>query len=102
MARRDYRRWRDWRINDTSGQSIRLDDERGRKGQGKQRGARNGWWWTLAARETHCGSCGELLLRNEKIAYHHQTRMIFCPDCARAERVAELCKPSRKVLKIGS
>ena len=103
MAKNASYRWRDWRINTTSGQSIRADDKRGLGDrESEERGARNGWWWTLSARETDCKNCGKHLLADEKIAYHHQTRKIFCPDCAQAERVSEMCKPSRKLLTIGS
>ncbi|MEX2107466.1 MAG: hypothetical protein WD827_01110 [Solirubrobacterales bacterium] len=61
-----------------------------------------GWWWTLSKHETNCMSCGVHLLAQEKIAYHHKKGKIFCPDCAQAKQVSEMCEPSRKLLKIGS
>ncbi|HWB69052.1 MAG TPA: hypothetical protein VG518_03670 [Solirubrobacterales bacterium] len=105
MAKSDRHRWWDWRISDTSGQSIRADDNRGQERQkipkGKRR-AGNGWWWTLSAREAECKGCGKHLMAQEKIAYNHQSRKIFCPDCAQAECISEMCKPSRKLLRVGS
>lgn len=102
MAKRDNRRWRDWRVSDASGQSIRTDDSRPQpapRASGKRK-ARNGWWWTLSGREVDCHSCGKHLLAREKIAYNHQTRKIFCPSCAIEESVSEMCKPSRKLLAV--
>jgi ribosomal protein S27E len=101
VAKRDHQRWRDWRIDEASGRSIRADDKRGRPGKPKKQRARNGWWWTLAAREAECKGCGKQLL-NQKVAYHHQTREILCPDCAQAQCVSEMCQPSRRLLKVGS
>jgi ribosomal protein S27E len=103
MARTESRRWRDWRVSDASGKSIRTDDNRSSGARtSKKRRARNGWWWTLSGREVDCHGCGKHLLAREKIAYNHQTRKIFCPDCARAECVSEMCKPSRKLLAVSS
>jgi hypothetical protein len=101
VAKRADRRWRDWRIDETSGRSIRPDDKRGRPERRKKREARSGWWWTLAVREAECGTCGKQLVR-QKIAYHHQTKQILCPECAQAECISELCQPSRKLLEVGS
>jgi hypothetical protein len=100
MAKSDCNRWRDWRVNRASGQSIRADDlptpKRGRRGAGK------GWWWTLAARQARCAVCRTHIGLDQKIAYHHQTQVVLCPACADAERVAEKCELSRRVLKVGS
>jgi len=101
VAKSELRRWQDWRINETSGRSIRADDKRGRRGKGRKSGSSSGWWWTLAAREAECKKCGRQLLQ-EKIAYRHQAREILCPECARDECVAEMCQPSRKLLRVDS
>jgi predicted RNA-binding Zn-ribbon protein involved in translation (DUF1610 family) len=98
MAKNATYRWRDWRVNEKSGQSIRLDDKRGLDKRKKRIG--NGWWWTLAGRMGHCNSCGKRLMPRDKIAYNQGNRKIYCPNCARTECVADICKPSRKLQKM--
>jgi hypothetical protein len=101
VAKSDRQRWRDWRINETSGRSIRADDRRGRLDKGKKSGPGSGWWWTLAAREAECKRCGKQLL-HQKMAYSYRTKETLCPDCAQEACVSELCQPSQRLLKVGS
>jgi hypothetical protein len=102
MAKNATYRWRDWRINEKSGQSIRADDKQSKRSYGNQKKRiGNGWWWTLARRVAHCNSCTKRLAPRDKIAYNHGSRKIFCPNCARVQCVAAMCKPSKSLQRVG-
>lgn len=100
MAKTDRHRWWDWRINLTSGESIRADDK-GEPQKDDRRRAGKGWWWTLAWRKMSCQICGRWISRDDKVAYNHHRRQVYCPKCAEAAGVAEHCVLSRKVRRVG-
>lgn len=108
MAKNDRHRWWDWRVNVSSGESIRSREKPMRpaekRGQSKDRKRRagNGWWWTLAWRKTGCDNCGKWISLHDKVAYNHQTKQVYCPKCAMAECIADKCRLSRKLRKVGS
>lgn len=98
MAKRDSQRWRDWRVNVISGQSIRADERRRPPGLEKKGRTGGGWWWTLIGRLARCGNCKRDLQPPEKVAYNHGSKRILCPDCAKAQCVSTMCRPSKKML----
>jgi hypothetical protein len=93
MSRSASRRWRDWRVDAGSGESIRFDDER-RPEQRKQPQKASDWWWTLIGQESDCDGCGRHMPPRQKVAYQRGTKMIFCADCAQKVCVSTLSMPS--------
>src|SRR5512146_3189810 len=105
MARSDRHRWWDWRVNVTSGESIRTDDKRGSSaGSDRERRQTAGedWWWTLAWRKTSCQGCGRWISLHDKVAYNHRSKRLYCPACAQTQGIDAKCRPSRKLLRVGS
>lgn len=103
MAKKDSHRWWDWRVNQVSGESIRdqrgLGEARRAAPQGKKKGGTGGgWWWTLIGREASCDKCKKELQPPEKVAYNHSSKKIYCPECAKAQCVSTMCRPSKKML----
>lgn len=98
MAKKDNQRWWDWRVSPVSGRSIRSDDKRGLRREGKkERQKGRGWWWTMLGKDAPCRNCQRELSPPQKVAYHHPTRKVYCPDCAQEERVAAQCKLSKRL-----
>ena len=117
MAKRDSRRWRDWRVNQMSGESIRADDMRARRRlmetkepqqeqeqatqeQATKKSPGQGWWWIPVGREGKCDGCEKELQPPQKVAYGYGRRKVYCPDCAQKEGIATECQPSRKLQRM--
>lgn len=101
MAKRDSHRWWDWRVSQVSGRSIRTDDKRGpgapEKTVKKKGRSGGGWWWTMIGREAQCDGCKAELQPPRKVAYNHNSRKVYCPECAKAQCVSTMCRPSKKL-----
>jgi hypothetical protein len=103
VSRSASRRWWDWRVDASSGQSIRVDDERG-QGQepGKPKAHRpSDWWWTLIGQESDCDGCGKRMPPRQKVAYQRGTKKIFCSECARDVCVSTLSMPAAERSGVG-